>query len=66
MAGRGVERLAAELDPDDADAVAGLAGELERLGVEPALRAAGAKRGDEILVGSHSFRFEPAEQEHAG
>ena len=46
--------------------VARLAGELERLGVEQALRAAGAKRGDEILVGSHSFSFEPAEQEHAG
>jgi len=67
VAGRAVERLAADLDTDGGGAgVARLTAELERLGVEQALRAAGAKRGDEILVGSHSFSFEPAEQEHAG
>jgi GTPase len=60
VAGRDLERLASGLDPDDAGAVAGLAAELERLGVEEALRAAGAKRGDDILVGAHSFSFQPA------
>jgi Obg family GTPase CgtA-like protein len=47
------------MDPDDPGAVARLASELERLGVEEALRAAGAKRGDDILVGAHSFTFQP-------
>jgi hypothetical protein len=28
--------------------------------VDDALRAAGAKAGDAILVGSHSFTFQPA------
>jgi GTP-binding protein len=60
VAGRRIERLVADLDPDDPAAVAVLAAELERLGVEPALRAAGAKPGDDILVGSHSFSFIPA------
>jgi GTP-binding protein len=67
VAGRDLERLAAELDPEDATAVARLAEELDRLGVEQALRAAGAKRGDDILVGAHSFSFHPsAGEERAG
>ncbi|MDX6523461.1 MAG: GTPase [Gaiellales bacterium] len=67
VAGKALERLASELDPDDMAAVARLTGELERLGVEQALRAAGAKPGDEILLGAHSFSFEPAvEREPAG
>jgi GTP-binding protein len=59
VAGRELERLASGMDPDDPGAVARLASELERLGVEEALRAAGAKRGDDILVGAHSFTFQP-------
>ena len=59
VAGRDLERLAAGLDPDDPGAVARLSAELDRLGVEDALRAAGAKRGDDILVGAHSFTFQP-------
>jgi GTP-binding protein len=60
VAGRRIERLAAPLDPSDGNDVARLAAELADLGVEDALRAAGAKAGDEILVGSHSFTFQPA------
>jgi GTP-binding protein len=66
VAGRDLERLAAGLDPEDPNAVAGLAAEMERLGVESALRAAGAKRGDDILVGAHSFSFQPSVREEAG
>ena len=47
MAGRAIERLAAPLDATDGNDVARLAAELERLGVDDALRAAGAKAGDE-------------------
>jgi GTP-binding protein len=60
VAGRAIERLAAPLDPADGNDVAKLAAELERMGVDEALRAAGAKAGDEILVGTHSFNYEPA------
>jgi GTP-binding protein len=63
VAGRGIEALAAGLDPDDPADVARLAAELERLGVEDALRAAGVKSGAEILVGSHSFTFQPVQSE---
>lgn len=59
VASRELERRAAATDPQDATAVARLAAELERLGVEPALRAAGARRGDDILVGPHRFTFQP-------
>jgi hypothetical protein len=35
--------------------------------VEDALRAAGAKAGDDILVGAHSFSFQPSlNEERAG
>jgi GTP-binding protein len=67
VAGRDLERLASGVDPDDPGAVASLAAEMERIGVEEALRAAGAKRGDDILVGAHSFSFQPpARDEEAG
>jgi GTP-binding protein len=59
VAGRELERRAGGLDPDDRDDVAALAAELERLDVEPALRAAGARPGDDILVGAHRFTFRP-------
>jgi GTP-binding protein len=62
VAGRGIERMASELDLDDPNAVAQLTAELERLGVEGALRAAGAKPGDEILLGAHAFSFQPARE----
>ena len=63
VAGRELERRVDDLDPDDRNDVAALADELERLGVEPALRAAGARPGDDILVGAHRFTFRPKSEE---
>jgi Obg family GTPase CgtA-like protein len=59
VAGRELERQADGLDPSDGADVAALAAALEELGVEPALRAAGARPGDDILVGAHRFTFQP-------
>jgi GTP-binding protein len=59
VAGRDLEKRAELLDPDDDSDVAALAGELEELGVERALRDAGARPGDDILVGAHRFTFKP-------
>jgi GTPase len=63
VAARELERRVDDLDPGDRDDVAALADELERLGVEPALRAAGARPGDDILVGAHRFTFRPKSRE---
>jgi len=59
VAGRELERTAAVLDPDSEADVARLTAELERLGVEQALRAAGARPGDDVLLGPHRLTFRP-------
>jgi GTP-binding protein len=59
VAGRGIERRFADLDPEDDRAVGVLAAELERLGVDRALHAAGARPGDDVLVGAHRFTYQP-------
>jgi GTP-binding protein len=59
VAGRGIERRFADLDPEDDQAVGVLAAELERLGVDRALQAAGARPGDDVLVGVHRFTYRP-------
>jgi GTP-binding protein len=59
VAGRGIERRFADLDPEDDGAVGVLAAELERLGVDRALHAAGARPGDDVLVGAHRFTYRP-------
>jgi GTPase len=59
VAGRGIERRFADLDPEDDRAVGVLAAELERLGVDRALHAAGARPGDDVLVGVHRFTYQP-------
>ena len=59
VAGRGIERRFADLDPEDDRAVGVLAAELERLGVDRALHAAGARPGDDVLVGAHRFTYRP-------
>jgi len=59
VAGRGIERRFADLDPEDDRAVGVLAAELERLGVDRALQAAGARPGDDVLVGTHRFTYRP-------
>ena len=65
LAGRAIEALAAELDPDDPRDAARLASELERLDVEPALRNAGAKPGDDVLVGPHRLTYQRSDRERA-
>ncbi len=59
VAGRGIERRFADVDPEDDKAVGVLAAELERLGVDRALHAAGARPGDDVLVGAHRFTYRP-------
>jgi GTPase len=63
VASRALEQRVADLDPESDRDVSLLTGELERLGVDDALRAAGAKPGDEILLGAHAFTFQPEEPE---
>jgi GTP-binding protein len=62
VVGRGVERLVAEADLDDPAALARLQRRLVREGVERELAAAGARRGDEVLIGALAFEFLPEEE----
>ena len=59
IAGGEIERRAATLDAEDEGSVARLAAEFERLGIEEALREAGAKPGDDVLVGNHRLVYQP-------
>ena len=60
--GRGVERWVAEADLDDPTTLARLQKRLAREGVERELTAAGARRGDEVLIGRVAFEFLPEEE----
>jgi Obg family GTPase CgtA-like protein len=55
--GRGVERWVSETDLEDPDKVERLQRRLVREGVERQLVAAGAGRGDEVVIGDVSFEF---------
>jgi GTP-binding protein len=59
VAGRVVERLVSETDLDDPAAVVRLQKKLVREGVERQLVSAGARRGDEVVIGSVTFEFIP-------
>jgi GTP-binding protein len=63
VAARELEVEADRLDPEDAAAVARLAAAMERLGVQQALHAAGARPGDDILVGGQRFTYQPQSDE---
>jgi GTP-binding protein len=63
VVGRGVERLVAETDLEDPRQVERLQGRLVKEGVERQLAAAGARRGDEVLIGATAFEFVPADVE---
>jgi len=52
-----MERLFAKADLDNEDAVAYLQQVIERAGLNDALRRAGAKPGDTVVVGEHEFEF---------
>jgi GTP-binding protein len=62
VVGRGVERWVAEADLDDPGHVARLQRRLVKEGVERELVAAGARRGDEVVIGGTAFEFLPGEE----
>jgi GTP-binding protein len=59
--GKQVERMVIQTEWDNEEAIAYLQRRLEHVGVEKALVAAGAKRGDEIRIAGRAFGFEPAQ-----
>jgi GTP-binding protein len=59
--GRGVERWVAETDFEDPREVVRLQKRLVKEGVERQLAAAGARRGDEVVIGDRAFEFFPEE-----
>lgn len=61
--GRRLERWVQMLPLEERDAVLHLQGRLRRAGVDAALVAAGAREGDEVVIGEVVFDFEP-ELEH--
>ncbi len=61
VVGRGVERLVAESDLEDPRTLARLQRRLVKEGVERELAAAGARRGDEVVIGAVAFEFLPGE-----
>ncbi len=58
VSGRGAERAVALNDLTQPDAAAVAARRLARLGVDDALRAAGAEPGDDVRIGDIVFEFE--------
>jgi GTP-binding protein len=59
VTGPRVERWVAEVDLDDEAEVSALQRRLVRAGVERRLAEAGARRGDEVLIGGVAFDFLP-------
>lgn len=57
--GRGVERWVSETDLEDPAKVARLQRRLVKEGVERELASAGARRGDEVVIGDVAFEFLP-------
>jgi GTP-binding protein len=60
--GRDVERWVAEADLEDPRAVTELQKRLVKEGVERRLAAAGARRGDEVVIGDRAFQFYPEDE----
>jgi GTP-binding protein len=61
VTGRGVERWVAEADLEDPAQVVALQRRLVKEGVERELASMGARRGDEVLIGSQAFEYIPEE-----
>jgi GTP-binding protein len=66
VVGRHVERWVSDTDFDDPAQVVSLQNRLRREGVERRLSAAGARRGDEVVIGDRAFEFFPEEREGHG
>jgi GTP-binding protein len=60
--GRDVERWVAEADLEDPRAVTDLQKRLVKEGVERRLTAAGARHGDEVVIGDRAFEFYPEDE----
>ena len=65
VTGPRVERWVAEVDLDDDAQVGELQRRLVRAGVERRLAEAGARRGDEVVIGDSTFEFIPDDGEPA-
>jgi GTP-binding protein len=59
VVGRNVERWVADADVEDPEQLAKLQRRLIKEGVERQLAAAGARRGDEVVIGALAFEFIP-------
>jgi GTP-binding protein len=66
VTGQRVERWVAEVDMDDPRQVADLQRRLVRAGVERRLEQAGARRGDEVVIGKQAFEFIPEDVRISG
>ncbi len=64
VTGRVVDRWITETDLDDPKAVVALQAKLVKEGVEKELAAAGARRGDEVVIGGREFEFIPEEERY--
>jgi GTP-binding protein len=62
VVGRDVERWVAAADFDDPRSVTTLQRRLVKEGVERKLASAGARRGDEVVIGDRAFEFFPEDQ----
>jgi GTP-binding protein len=62
VVGRDVEKWVAATDFDDEGGVASLQRRLVKEGVERKLASAGARRGDEVIIGDRAFDFLPEER----
>ncbi|MGH2820834.1 MAG: Obg family GTPase CgtA, partial [Actinomycetota bacterium] len=62
VTGRRPERAVATTNMDNDEAVVRLQRRLISMGVERRLGEAGARRGDEVRIGVHSFDFEPEDE----
>ena len=59
LRGREIERAVAGADLADRKGLRHLQAELTRLGVDDALRVAGAKAGEIVQIGALEFEYEP-------
>jgi GTPase len=66
VVGPRVERWVAETDLEDPRQVAALQRRLVRAGVERRLAEAGARRGDEVVIGGRTFEFIPEDNGRDG
>ncbi len=62
VVGRDVERWVAAADFDDPRSVTTLQRRLVKEGVERKLASAGARRGDEVVIGDRAFEFFPGDE----